>query len=161
MTTRRQIVGYIFCLAIGGIGAFRLTSPRWSLNDVHPAVSSLKRPYRQVITEYYLDGGSIGILIVDATGATNTFAFPVTPTGQQVYKIFCPGTMWLTRTNILPLIKLDEPTRWYFGRLMDESSRDINRSAALVAFRGAPMDYARVVLPRWANGPSTRDAVTE
>lgn len=117
-----------------------------SLDGVHPSVAQIKRPYRGVVTEYYLDGGSIGILVVDGAGSTNMFALPVGGADGKSYQEFVPGMMWYTRTNTEPKLPLDEQTRRYFCYLIEhESQSDINQMGALLSLRGAPRDYARVL----------------
>jgi hypothetical protein len=124
-----------------------LPIPRLSAAGTHPSVQKLKRPFKQVDVEYYLDGGSIGIRVVDAVGVTNLFALPVMPDGKAVYERLVPGTMSVTRTNSLPSFSLDTRTRAYLCRVIEmEKPRSTDGIIGLIRLRGAPRDYGRAAV---------------
>jgi hypothetical protein len=51
-------------------------SPRYDVNRVEPRLRSLKQPISIVETVYYMDGGSIGIELIDREGKKEQFASP-------------------------------------------------------------------------------------
>jgi hypothetical protein len=62
---------------------------------IDPHLAVLKEPYQKVETEYYWDGGSIGIKITDMDGRTEMFAMPVhRKEGHLTYPELYVGTMW-------------------------------------------------------------------
>jgi|JI10StandDraft_1071094.scaffolds.fasta_scaffold04413_19 hypothetical protein len=50
--------------------------PGYRMERVHPRLRALEEPYLRVESGVYFDGGSVGIEIVDATGAREQFALP-------------------------------------------------------------------------------------
>jgi hypothetical protein len=114
---------------------------------VHPLFADLKEPVRVTGTRYYLDGGSIGLQVVDGRGLTNLFAFPVGYGGYRAkYSHFVAG-VWHTGTNTHDRVPLDEQTRRYVCYLVEtKSAGNIDEDLILVNLRGAPRDYASVFI---------------
>ena len=50
--------------------------PAYDPERVHPRLRALQQPYQSVKAVYYMDGGSIGIEIVDRGGSREQFALP-------------------------------------------------------------------------------------
>ena len=94
-------------------------------------------------THYYLDGGSIGLKVIDATGVTNLFALPVSYVGdERYYHHFAAGTLWMSRTNQQSLIPLDKSTKQYVCYLIESKSvQNAESVLSLLYLRGAPRDY--------------------
>ena len=102
-------------------------------------------PYAQVEVDYYLDGGSIGIQVVDNQGTTNLMALPARLVGNdKVYTNLVFGTVWVGRTNT-PGIPLTKELKNYLVALIEQhGSPEMHKTIALSELRGAPRDYLRV-----------------
>ena len=112
---------------------------------MHPSLRSLARPYRSVRTGYYLDGGSIGITIVDAKGQVLELAVPV-ESGPGYGVGGYPGLYIGATTEGRPgavEVEFSEDTRWMLLAIIEEygSSGD-DSQISLAVFRGAPRDFA-------------------
>ena len=66
-------------------------------DGIDPRLSDLKQPYQKVDWGLCLDGGSIGIEIIDKDGRKEQFALPVHRTGSNAdYPKLYVGTMWVS-----------------------------------------------------------------
>jgi hypothetical protein len=73
---RTALVSTILFVSAGFVAWF-WPNAGYDMNRVHPVIRELQEPFREVLALYYLDGGSIRILIVDATGRELSLVFPV------------------------------------------------------------------------------------
>ena len=114
------------------------------LKDV-PAGLPLQPPYARVDVGYYLDGGSVGLQVVEQSGQTNLLALPVGVSGgKRVYTNLVIGTIWVGRTNT-PGMPLTDELRDYLAALIEHHGTPKGDAAlALSDFRGAPKDYLRM-----------------
>jgi transglutaminase-like putative cysteine protease len=108
----------------------------------------LQEPIRVTKALFYLDGGSIGLEIVDGRGATTSFALPISSvSGADRYTHFALGTVRAAKTNSQQLIPLDSKTRAYIAYLLERKTpRDTDADIALTSLRGAPRDYATALI---------------
>ena len=137
---RRCLIGVIAV----GLLALLFPLPRFAPDGVDPRVAGMRRPFKQVVVGYYLDGGSIGIQVVDRAGLPNSFSLPVEKSGDHIYKTLVAGTMWVTKTNLFPAVELDKKTWSYLCRIIElQTQPDANGTLALLYLRGAPRDYLR------------------
>ena len=69
------VAGFVVLLSLAAslFIAFQ-PDPRYDREKVHPRLLSLQQPYKTVRTYYFMDGGSIGIEIVDREGRKEQFA---------------------------------------------------------------------------------------
>jgi hypothetical protein len=58
---------------------FFQSAPTYNIQRVDSRPRALRQPYQTIKTEYYLDGGSIRIEIVDRDGRMEQFALPSHP----------------------------------------------------------------------------------
>src|SRR5436190_17845697 len=67
-----------FALLVGVCVTFLVLRPlpKYDVSRVEPRLRALQKPYRSVTTGYAMDGGSIGIEIVDRNGIREQFAIP-------------------------------------------------------------------------------------
>ena len=144
---RKRTHALVILIAILPVFIFCLPMPNRSRKGIDPSLKTMKYPLKKVVVEYYFDGGSVGLLVVDADGKTNEFALPVSYSGsKRQYTNFHAGELWLNRTNISLAEPLDDRTRRYLFYLMEvKGKRDAHRTLALLYMRGAPRDYVPLV----------------
>lgn len=111
---------------------------------VHPELRALQFPLKRVDIASYLDGGSVGMRLVDATGKTLEFNLPCTPYPGflQALRI---GSMepYIERSTVVPSPK---ETERYLQRLADDHAPlNVDKVAALIDWRAAPRDCLRFV----------------
>jgi hypothetical protein len=73
----------------------------YDLSQVHSDLRGLREPYQTVQAGYYLDGGSVGAVIIDADDREVRVAFPVgtSPSGQRTYDRVFIGVMHASESN--------------------------------------------------------------
>ena len=118
------------------------------MSAVHPHFANLQEPIRINAVGYFLDGGSIELKITDATGRTNTFALPVSSSPHtDRYPHFACGSIRAEKPNQKNLIPLDANTKSYIAYLIEHQSSTVGDARlALTALRGAPRDYASLMI---------------
>jgi hypothetical protein len=143
MTRLTLIIILSGTLILLGLGWFFRASPSYDRTLVHPKLLALAEPYRSVVTEYYLDGGSVGLRITDREGHVLECAMPASGVPQRYDRVFLGG-MWAmqpTRTHLVE-VQTPEETKKMLIQIIDKySPRDANTDAALIALRGFPRDY--------------------
>jgi hypothetical protein len=114
------------------------------MTKVHPELRTLQFPLKQVEIGSYLDGGSVGMRLVDATGKKLEFNLPCTPP---------LGTLQALRFGSMEpsperstVVQSPKETERYLQRLADEHAPlNVNKVAALLSWRTAPRDCLRFV----------------
>jgi hypothetical protein len=147
--TAKRIFGILFALAV----AFCFwPSPKYDLRRVSPALRGLVLPCKSVEADYYLDGGSIGLTLVDGSGRTLRLALPVSGNGTGPYlRLFINATNFQEPCAVE--VPFNEDTRRMIDFILD---RDISvhpskpeegyyREVALLKLRGDPKDYWRIM----------------
>ncbi len=99
-------------------------TPEQKNDSIDPHLTVLKEPYQKVETEYYLDGGSIGIKITDKDGRQEMFAMPVhRKEGRLTYPELYVGTMWTSAVKPDPKAVLVPDPEATIKRLFEINSR--------------------------------------
>lgn len=60
-----------------GLVAWFWPNAGYDMDRVHPVLRELREPFRDVRARYFLDGGSVCVRVVDATGRDVSVVFPV------------------------------------------------------------------------------------
>ena len=82
------------------------------MKGVHPSLTNLQGPIRVTKAIFYLDGGSIGVEIVDGRDTTNFFAIPVSSApNTDRYTHFALGSVRDAKSNPQRLIPLNSKTK--------------------------------------------------
>jgi hypothetical protein len=120
---------------------------------VHPTVWSLPRPYQSVTADYYLDGGSVGMVIVARDGQRLELAIPICdgPGDTRTYHRLYLGARYAKHTNAVEVAFTDD-TKRYLADVIGRYAAGPDRDCALIALRGSPRDsadvYSRALLHR-------------
>ena len=146
---RRPLLITVAVLLLGVIAALCWPSPGYSRSKVDSRLTALREPFRSVVIDYYLDGGSVGIRIADHDGQVREYALPVSDTNPRRYDKVFIGAMHLRDQGKAPTeMKNCADTKNMLIQIVSRySPRDSNKLAALCALRGLPRDYAAVWLP--------------
>ena len=141
-----------------GVGLFVITclgfwffrpSPAYDLTRVEPRLRSLQTPYRSVTTGYYMDGGSIGIEIVDGTGQREQFAIPAHLGDTNRYGRVFVGAMHDRKPGATEVADSENTKRMLIQILAATSGRSPHDDYCLMALRRRPSDYAVCLIHKW------------
>lgn len=147
----RRALQVVLAITVGGLALLFWPWPPYSRSKVDPSLQALVTPYRSVVTEYYLDGGSVGIRITDRNGTAMEFALPVSAGKSRRYERVLVGVMHARDVGKSPVpAENGRDTKNMLIRVVERySSGDVDSMAALLALRGAPRDYVRVYFNSW------------
>ncbi len=138
---RRFLWLFAAALSVGLIAILCWPGAPYEWNKVDALVRNAPRTYRSASVESFLDGGSIGIFIVDATGAELNLVLPVTHrAGQCSYERLARPV----KKYSIKGMPLSIDTRNYLIRVMEQHrGTDGDGHLALLQLRGWPKDYLR------------------
>jgi|GEM_PF-1547291 hypothetical protein len=125
--------------------------PSYDANRVCSQLRSLQTPYQKVKTVGFLDGGSVGIEIIDRNGQHEQFALPCgwDNTNYHAYSRVFVGALWNHRAGAIEITNL-EPTKLMLVEILrDYPNRNAMDDASLLFLRRKPVDYARVLIHKW------------
>jgi hypothetical protein len=141
---RKTLIVSIVCFAILAVAALLWPTASYDLNRVHPSLRQLATPYQSVSTGEYLDGGSIGVVIVDRDGRRLLLALPVSYEGGRKYRKLFVGATHTSKTGAVEVAFSDDTRRMLISVMEDHRSSPGDSDSALVSLRGAPRDHARL-----------------
>ena len=75
--TQRILLNAVALLAVFFAGLVAWPTAGYDERQIHPRLQALNIPYQSVKTDYFLDGGSVGITSVDRDGNKLELALPV------------------------------------------------------------------------------------
>ena len=116
----------------------------YDISRVPPSLRELATPYQSVSTGYYLDGGSIGITIVDRDARRLELALPVSSEGGRTYPQLFIGATHSSKTGAVEVAFSADTRRMLISAIEHHQTAGDSSDIALVALRGAPRDYARI-----------------
>lgn len=114
----------------------------YDLGSVHPQIRDLATPYTSVRVNYYLDGGSLSVAIVDRDSRRLDFVLPVSM-GKPKYQRLLIGTSDPSLPGMAEA-ELNEDTRRMLSATFDQYlTNTVNSDLALKALRGSVRDHVR------------------
>jgi len=116
----------------------------YDLSRVHPSLRELSTPYQSVSTGYFLDGGSIGITIVDRDAHKLELALPVSSQRGRSYEQLFIGATHRSKTGAVEVAFSDDTRLMLISVIEHHQTSGDNSDVALVGLRGALRDYARI-----------------
>jgi hypothetical protein len=117
-------------------------SPAPDRKKVDPALLALVPPFSKFQTSYYMDGGSIGIRLVDSRGRAQSFALPVD--SDHSYPRLFVGAPHVSEPGTVE-IPFNTDTRRLLISWMEEHRNPADSSdLALLYLRGNLRDYVRL-----------------
>jgi hypothetical protein len=152
--TRKKFATIVLLLALVAIVLFLRARPEYDIDRVDERLLALRQPYRSVVTAYYLDGGSIGIGIVDRDGCSEAFALPCDDDPrrsqflQQYSKVFV-GAAHTSHREAREIVDPEPTKRMLICILRDYPKRTPWDDYCLMQLRRHPVDFARHLLHRW------------
>ena len=141
---RKTLIVSIVCFAILAVAALLWPTASYDLNRVHPSLRQLATPYQSVGTGYYLDGGSIAVVIVDRDGRKLLLALPVSYEGGRKYRKLFIGATHTSKTGAVEVAFSEDTRRMLISVMEDHRLSPGDNDLALVSLRGAPRDHARL-----------------
>jgi len=141
---RKKLIISVLLLVILLAVALLWPTAGYDISQVHPSLRELAAPYQSVSTGYYLDGGSIGITIVDRDALRLELAVPVSSDGGRRYPRLFIGATHASATGAVEVAYNEDTRRMLIAIVEDYRASGSDTDIALVALRGAPRDYARI-----------------
>ncbi len=135
------VVGLIVLLALAAslFIAFQ-PDPRYDRQKVHPRLLSLQQPYKTVRTYYFMDGGSIGIKIIDRDGREERFAVLALMGEPNPYTRVLVGGLHRRVPGAVELQDPENTRRMLICILSDYPNRKASDDANLARLRGYTKD---------------------
>lgn len=116
----------------------------YDISRVHSSLRELATPYQSVSTSYYLDGGSIGITIVDRDARRLELALPVSSEAGRSYPQLFIGATHSSKTGAVEVAFSADTRRMLISVIEHHRTSADSSDIALVSLRGSPRDYARI-----------------
>lgn len=124
-------------------------APSYDITRVDFRLRALQQPYRSITTEYYMDGGSVGIEIVDRDGRTEQFAIPAHLGDTNRYTKVFVGAMRDRQPGAVEIIEPEHTKRMLVCILQDYPNRTPWDDYCLMVLRRRPVDFARCLVHKW------------
>lgn len=138
----------LIALACGAFWFFR-PSPGYDLARVEPRLGSLQQPYQSVQTAYYMDGGSIGIEIVDRDGRSEQFAISAHLGDTNPHTKVFVGAMHDRKAGAIEVTDSEHTKRMLIHILATTPRRTPHDDICLMYLRRRPSDFARCLIHKW------------
>lgn len=147
----RKKVIIICSLVVAAVLAFWFfrSAPSYDIKRVDSRLRALQKPYQIVKTGYYMDGGSIGIEIVDRDGRTEQFAIPSHLGDTNRYTKVFVGAMHDRKPGAVEIVEPEHTKRMLVCILQDYPNRTAWDDYSLMALRRRPVDFARCLIHKW------------
>jgi hypothetical protein len=140
MSKKVVIIGCLLAAAVAALWLFRPV-PSYDIQRVDSRLRSLQRPYRNVNTAYYMDGGSIGIEIVDRDGRLEQFAIPSHLGETNRYTKVFVGAMHDRKPGAVEVSDSEQTKNMLVCILAAKSNRTPDEDYYLFCLRGSPADF--------------------
>jgi len=141
---RKTLILSLVFFAIVVVAALLWPTASYDLNRVHPSLRQLATPYQSVSTSDYLDGGSIGVVIVDRDGRRLLLALPVSYQDGRKYPRLFMGATHTSKTGAVEVAFSEDTRRMLISVIERHGSSAGDSDIALLSLRGAPRDHARL-----------------
>jgi hypothetical protein len=148
---KRILLSAVVVVAAGGLYVVFQSGPSYDLQKVHPRLGELQQPYRKMKTYFWLDGGSIGIEIVDRDGRQEQFAICAKLGDTKRYTRVFVGALNDSFPNAVEVSEPEDTRRMLTRVLSDYHDRTPWDDANLQSLRGYPKDYVKC-LYHWCCG---------
>jgi hypothetical protein len=151
MSKKRVIRICIATLGVTGLPfCFFHPSPSYDITRVKPRLRSLRQPYQSVKTGYKMDGGSIGIEIVDRDGKREQFALPAHLGDTNRYTRVFVGSLHDRKPGTTEVMDAENTKRMLIQILAATPGRAPYDDFCLVALRRGPSDFVLCLIHKWA-----------
>ena len=149
MTRRRLSLAVALLLASGALYWFFRPSAGYDIDRVDARLRSLRTPYQLVKTAYYLDGGSIGIEIVDSDARREQFCLPSHLGDTNRYSRVFVGALYDRKPRAVEITEPEQTKRMLIQALADMPKRTADDDFCLMALRRRPSDFAVCLIHKW------------
>ena len=147
MTSTRCVMGALFAMLLLAASCWFVRPhrrPEQAL--VEPRLTSLREPFQSCAVNYYMDGGSIGIDIVDAAGRKEQFAIACHLGSSERYERVFVGALH----DALPGVANSTATKQALILVLAEHRNgDPYIDVALAELANRPLDWARCWVHRY------------
>ena len=133
----------MICGALVGVCAalWFWPSPAPDRSKVHPALLELVPPFSTFHTNFYWDGGSISVRLVDSRGQTRKFALPVDPPDFSYPRLFV-GAEHVSEPGAVEIPFNIDTRRMLISWIEEHQGPGDSSDVALLRLRGSFKDHA-------------------
>ena len=141
---RKKFIISVLLLAVLVAAVLLWPTAGYDISRVHSSLRELATPYQSVCAGFYLDGGSIGITIIDRDARKLELALPVSPEHGRSYPQLLIGATHHSKTGAVEVAFTEDTRRMLISIIEAHRTPGNDSDITLVALRGAPRDYARI-----------------
>jgi hypothetical protein len=131
--------------------------PTYDPARVHPRLRDLREPYQSIRACFFLDGGSIGIKIVDRDGHREDFAIRAHLGDKDSYTRVFVGALHDQSPDAVEISDPEHTRRMLTRIIADRPDRSAYDDADVLLLRRYPKDYIRVLWHRWCGHYDNED----
>jgi hypothetical protein len=148
---RRYKVAILLGTAVLGCGLFVAFQPglSYDIQKVHPRLRALREPFQTVKSYYFMDGGSIGIKIVDGDGREERFAVLSLLGEPNPYTRVLVGGIHRREQGAVEVSDPEDTRRMLIRILSDYPNRTPWDDANLAFLRGYPKDRIKALYHKY------------
>jgi len=123
--------------------------PAYDPERVHPRLRALQQPYQSVKAVYYMDGGSIGIEIVDRGSSREQFALPHHLGDTNRYTKVFVGALYDRKHGAEEISDPEHTKRMLIEILRKTPNRHAWADFCLMSLRHRPIDFVTCLFHKW------------
>ena len=113
--------------------------------DVYLKLSELEEPFQTIERAYYLDGGSVGVRIVDSRGEEAIFSLRAELEGRErLYRRLYSGALHHTDASATEIPFSSDTVARLLEILRDSKEIEHDRDIAIASVSGRWRDYSRI-----------------
>ena len=116
---------------------------RYNRDKADPRLSALQEPFRHVKSYYFLDGGSVGVEIMDKNGKVVQIAIPSHLGEKDQYTRFYIGALHDSKPGAEEITDAADSRHFVEAMLFKYSDGQANTDLALLALRHRTSDFLR------------------
>jgi hypothetical protein len=133
----------IICIVFIGV-VFLWPSPCYDLPNVHPELRALQKPYKKVTPTFFLDGGSVGVSIVDANDKQLKLALTIysNQNAQAKFQDLWIGDTYAHRGSSVKVPFTEDSKQFIIEMVQRYGDDQSNTDIVLLTLRANPRDYA-------------------
>jgi len=143
--TKPKLV-FLFLVTVGSLLWIFRPYPTTDLTQVHPQLLLLERPYKSIDTDYYMDGGTTTVELVDNKDHVFFLCFPNSMLDEEKHlrdKIFIGAQHYHDEGSIL-LVGYEHTKYYLLELLLEKKDRTIIDDRAIAKITGRIRNWARV-----------------
>jgi hypothetical protein len=145
-------MGKMIKKALVALSIFSLLSCAWvfrpdhkpNMTEVIPELSGMKEPFKRIHSVYYLDGGTVGIQLIDQQDNEISFSLPAPLGGNDRYKELFKGALHYNEEGSQEISNPQETKARLAQILRSNPNFNQETDIALASMTGRLRDYLKI-----------------